>query len=74
MSLQAHQLPLPGGSLHHHPSRAAHRARRGHARHRPATLVAADAGNPFQPASNKAFQAKPPPQRGGAAPSESGAL
>ena len=50
------------------PSRAARRARRGHAGRRPATLVATDAGNPFQPASSKAFQVKASPQRRGLRP------
>ncbi len=64
-----HQRPKRGGrSLHHHPSRAARRARRGHAGLSPATFVAEDAGNLFQPASNTAFQVKPPPQRRGLRP------
>ena len=52
-------LPPPPG--------AAHRATRGHAGRRPATVVAADAGNPCQPASHKAFQARPRPQQRGLA-------
>jgi len=43
-------------------------ARRGHAGRRPATYVQANAGNRFQPASNKAFQATPRPQRQGLRP------
>ena len=58
--------PLSCGAL-------ARRARGGHARHSLATFVAADAGNPFQPASNTAFQVKSPPQRRGL-PSEREAL
>ena len=57
-----------GRSLHHHPSRVARRERRGHVGRSPATFVVADAGNPFQPASNTAFQVKPPPQRQGRRP------
>ena len=63
-----HQRQKEGGrSLHQHPSRAARRARRGHAGRSLATFVAADAGNPCQPASNTAFQVKSPPQRRGSA-------
>ena len=61
------RLKRGGRSLHLLPSRATRRARRGHAGRRPATLVAADAGNPCQPASNKAFQARPRPQQRGLA-------
>ena len=53
-------LPPPPG--------AAHRARRGHASRRPATVGAADAGNPCQPASNAGFRAQPGPQRRGLRP------
>ena len=59
-------LPPPPG--------AAQRVRRGHAGRRPATVASADAGNPCQPLSNKAFQARPRPQRRGASPSEREAL
>ena len=64
-----HHLPLPGGAPAPKnpgslpplppPPGVAHRARRGHARRRPATVVAAGAGNPYQPVSHKAFQARP---------------
>ena len=57
-----------GRSLHLLLSRAARGARRGHAGRRPATLVVADAGNPFQPASNHAFHVKTSPQRRGLRP------
>ena len=61
-----HQRSKRGGrSLHHHPSRAVRRARREHASRHPATAVSADARNPCQTASNKAFQARPRPQQRG---------
>ena len=65
----AHQRQKAGGrSLHFLPFPVRRRlATRGHARRRPATGVAADAGNPCQPASNKAFQARPRPQQRGLA-------
>ena len=73
-----HHLPLPGGapapkirgslSPLPPPPGAAHRPTRGHAGRCPATVVAADAGNPCQPASHKAFQARPRPQRRGKCP------
>jgi len=56
----AHQRQKPGGLPPlPPPPGAAHRPTRGHARRRPATVVAADAGNPCQPVSHKAFQARP---------------
>ena len=72
-----HHLPAPvahqrqkSGSLSPlpPPPGAAHRARRGHASRRPATVGAADAGNPCQPASNAGFRAQPGPQRRGLRP------
>ena len=72
-----HHLPLPGGapapkkwgalSPLPPPSDAVHRPTRRHAGRRPATVVAADAGNPCQPLSHKAFQARPRPQQRGLA-------
>ena len=56
-----------GASLHLLPPVATRWVRRGHAGRRPATLVAADAGNPCQPVSNKASQVKPRPQQRGLA-------
>ena len=82
MTIGARHLPLPGAapaakkggrSLHFLPLLCGATTRREHAGRRLATVVAADAGNPRQPASNKAFQARPRPQQRGA-PSEREAL
>ena len=71
----AHQRRKNGGrSLHFLPLQTRRRARRGHAGRCPATVVAADAGNPCQPVPHKAFQARPRPQQRGALPSEREAL
>ena len=73
----AHKRQKWGRSHHQHPSRAARR-RAGRERNTRGIaslpFVAADAGNPCQPASNKAFQARPRPQRRGCPPSERKAL